>query len=77
MEAVWGFACLCREEHGTNADHVFTPAELAGYCKGSLYHCPLGTNDYPPFKYESGPRCPNAPSAHVGAKPPGSNGPAQ
>ena len=75
MEVIWGMASLYREEHGTNAGHLFTLSELAEYrFKGPLHRCPLGTNDYPPFKYESGPRCPNAPSAHMGAKPPESRG---
>ena len=67
MEAVWAAAFIYRVEHGTNAEFVFTPPVLAGYCKGPLWRCPLGTNDYPPFTYASGPRCPNAPTSHVGA----------
>lgn len=73
-EAVWAMAAIYRMEHGTNADVLFTASLIEPYNKGPLYHCPLGTNDYPPFTYASGPRCPNAPTSHVGAMSPERSG---
>jgi hypothetical protein len=70
MEAVWQLAEICRDEKHLGPEHLFTPEELSAYCHPPLYHCPLGTSDYPPFTYAAGPKCPNAPSDHTGARAP-------
>ncbi len=74
MELIWDMASIYRMEHGTNADFIFTPRSLMESHSKTYYRCPLGTNDYPPFTYASGPRCANAAVSHAGARSPERSG---
>ena len=54
-----------RLEQGLPTNAVIDPKKLWGFFKkGESPRCPLGTNEYKPFVYTDGPRCPNTPDLH-------------
>ena len=47
-------------------DDLVDPQQLSAFfAEGHVPRCPLGTNNYAPFKILEGPRCPHEPTLHV------------
>jgi hypothetical protein len=66
---VWDAAGSYYLEHNMKPDDLIDPQQLKVFFGADgVPCCPLGTNDYAPFKLFDGPRCPHEGSGH-GAVP--------
>ena len=62
---VWDAAGSYYLEHSMKPDDLIDPQQLKDfYNPGAFPRCPLGTNDYAPFKLFDGPQCPHQGSGH-------------
>jgi hypothetical protein len=62
---VWDAARSYYLEHGMKPDDLIDPQQLKDFFNSDgVPRCPLGTNDYAPFKLFDGPRCPHEGSGH-------------
>lgn len=66
MQHLWGAARSHQLEHKLSDEQPISPGDLTDYLRGTIPQCPLGTNQYAPFSYRGGPRCPNS-DAHTKA----------
>lgn len=63
---VWDAAISYYLEHGLKPDDLIDPQALTNFFPaGEVPRCPLGTNDYTPFRILDGPKCPYEPDLHA------------
>ncbi len=63
---VWDTAVSFYLERGMKRDDVIDPKQLSAFfAEGYVPRCPLGTNNYAPFRILDGPKCPHEPERHA------------
>jgi hypothetical protein len=68
QEIVWDAAGSYYLENRMKPEDLIDPQRLRGFFgPDGIPRCPLGTNDYAPFKLFDGPRCPHEGSRHSAA----------
>jgi len=66
---VWDAAMSYYLEHGLKPDDLIDPQQLTNYfAERQIPRCPLGTNNYAPFRILDGPKCPEHPIRKVPAR---------